>query len=55
MHTTVNTCYISNTYQQVQERCSSAAQVEHIPNHSDGALGQTGMRGSGVHAHLLQL
>ena len=29
-------CASFHRYQQVQERCSSAAQVEHIPNHSDG-------------------
>ena len=29
-------CASFHRYQQVQERCSSAAQVEHILNHSDG-------------------
>ena len=45
MHTQVNTCCLDvpyvycasfHRYQQVQERSSSTAQVEHIPNHFDG-------------------
>ena len=29
-------CASFHRHQQVQERCSSAAQAEHVPKHSDG-------------------